>query len=174
MCSSWRFVGEGPTGSNSLALLRRSSVGGPSSRLHEATEKKRESRKSGFFNLIKSRTSRSEKSHGAAAVAPPPPSPAAPAPSCSTPCISPVAEEATPTPPQKELRLEHADAGTENAPAAGEAAEEKEVRQDEAGEQEKNTHVRLVGVPVMGLDLLAEMKARQEKMAVKKVRCYWF
>ncbi|XP_029700485.1 vegetative cell wall protein gp1-like [Takifugu rubripes] len=34
--------------------------------------------------------------------------------------------------------------------------------------QEKNTHVRLIGVPVMGLDLLAEMKARQEKMAVKK------
>lgn len=89
-----------------------------------------------------------------------------------------MAEEATqasPTPPQKELHLEHADSVTENAPAAGEAAEEKEKEapQDDM-KQEKNTHVRLIGVPVMGLDLLAEMKARQEKMAVKKVRCYWF
>ncbi|TWW65889.1 F-actin-uncapping protein LRRC16A [Takifugu flavidus] len=151
--------------------FKRSSVGGPSPRLQEATEKKHESRKSGFFNLIKSRTSRSEKSHGAAAIAPPQPSPAPPPP-CSTACISPVAEEATqasPTPPQKELHLEHADSVTENAPAAGEAAEEKEKEapQDDM-KQEKNTHVRLIGVPVMGLDLLAEMKARQEKMAVKK------
>lgn len=110
-------------------------------------------------------------------MAPPQSSPAAAPPSCSTPCISPVAEEATqasPPPPQKELHLEHADSVTEKAPAAGEAAEEKEkVRQDDM-EQEKNTHVRLIGVPVMGLDLLAEMKARQEKMAMKKVRCYWF
>lgn len=43
------------------------------------------------------------------------------------------------------------------------------MQQEVVGE-EKNTHVRHVGVPVMGLDLLAEMKARQEKMAVKKVR----
>lgn len=87
-----------------------------------------------------------------------------------------MAEEATqasPIPPQKELHLEHADSVTENTPAAGEGAEEKEVPQDDM-EQEKNTHFRLIGVPVMGLDLLAEMKARQEKMAVKKVRCYWF
>lgn len=84
-----------------------------------------------------------------------------------------MAEEATPTPPQKELRLEHADSVAENVPAASEAAEEREVPQDDM-EQERNTHVRLIGVPVMGLDLLAEMKARQEKMAVKKVRCYWF
>lgn len=86
-----------------------------------------------------------------------------------------MAEEATPPPPQKEVHLEHADSVTENAPAAGDAAEEKEVPQEDM-EQEKNTHVRLIGVPVMGLDLLAEMKARQEKMAVKKVRCcrlYW-
>lgn len=64
---------------------------------------------------------------------------------------------------------------TENAPAAGEAPEEEEEVQEvqEDMEQEKNTHLRLIGVPVMGLDLLAEMKARQEKMAVKKVRCCW-
>lgn len=37
-------------------------------------------------------------------------------------------------------------------------------------EKKDHTHVpRHLGVPVMGLDLLAEMKARQEKMAVKKV-----
>lgn len=78
------------------------------------------------------------------------------------------ATQASPTPPQQELHPDPTDSVTENAPANDEAAEEKEVQQDEV-EQEKNTHVRLVGVPVMGLDLLAEMKARQEKMAVKKV-----
>lgn len=57
----------------------------------------------------------------------------------------------------------------EEAWPAGEAAQEKEVQQ-EAAEEERNLHIRHVGVPVMGLNLLAEMKARQEKMAVKKVR----
>lgn len=56
----------------------------------------------------------------------------------------------------------------EKAWPAGEAAEQKEVQQEDE-QEEKNTHVRHLGVPVMGLDLLAEMKARQEKMAVKKV-----
>lgn len=86
-------------------------------------------------------------------------------------CVSPVVEEApqaSPPPPEQELCPDHAHSTAEEAGPAGEAAEEKEVQQEVVGE-EKNTHVR-VGVPVMGLDLLAEMKARQEKMAVKKVR----
>lgn len=71
-----------------------------------------------------------------------------------------MAEGTSPTPPQQEVHLDQSDSVTEKASAA----EEKEL------EEEKNTHIRHVGVPVMGLDLLAEMKARQEKMAVKKVR----
>lgn len=75
------------------------------------------------------------------------------------------APQASPPPPEQELRPDHAHSTAEEAGPA----EEKEVQQEVVGE-EKNTHVRHVGVPVMGLDLLAEMKARQEKMAVKKVR----
>lgn len=158
-----------------MALLRRSSTRSSTSGLQEAAEKKRESRRSGFFNLIKSRTSRSEKSSGAAAITPPHSSSSSSAPPPpSTSCISPVMEEATqasPPPPQQELHPDpdHTHSVTEKAWPAGEAAEEKEVQQ-EGVEEEKNTHIRHLGVPVMGLDLLAEMKARQEKMAVKRVR----
>uniref|UniRef100_A0A3P8SR43 CARMIL C-terminal domain-containing protein n=1 Tax=Amphiprion percula TaxID=161767 RepID=A0A3P8SR43_AMPPE len=107
------------------------SVKGPSSNTQEATDKKRESRKSGFFNLIKSRTSRSEKSHGA---------------------VSPTAAE----------------------PAEKEKEEEVESRENlektENPEKKENPHIpRHIGVPVMGMDLMAEMKARQERMAGKKV-----
>uniref|UniRef100_A0A3B4ZFV6 Leucine-rich repeat-containing protein 16A-like n=1 Tax=Stegastes partitus TaxID=144197 RepID=A0A3B4ZFV6_9TELE len=94
------------------------SVKGSSSSTQEATDKKRESRKSGFFNLIKSRASRSEKSHG-----------------------------------------------TTSATAAEPAEEEKEEKL-----KKENPHIpRHIGVPVMGMDLLAEMKARQERRAGKKV-----
>uniref|UniRef100_A0A3B5MWB9 CARMIL C-terminal domain-containing protein n=1 Tax=Xiphophorus couchianus TaxID=32473 RepID=A0A3B5MWB9_9TELE len=84
----------------------------PSTPTPEASDKKRESRKSGFFNLIKSRTSRSEK--------------------------------------------------------RGEKDTRKNI------EKKENPHIhRHIGIPMMGKDLLAEMKARQEKrqdkMAEKKV-----
>ncbi|CAF93839.1 unnamed protein product, partial [Tetraodon nigroviridis] len=149
--------------------FRRSSRGS-SSGLPEAPEKKRESRRSGFFSLIKSRTSRSEKSPGAAAAAPPQSSASpCPAPPPTAACVSPVMEEAmrasTPPPPQQELHPDHSHSVMEKAWPAGEAAEQKEVQQEDE-QEEKNTHVRHLGVPVMGLDLLAEMKARQEKMAV--------
>lgn len=151
-----------------MSLLRRfstsSSTRGSSPGLQDATEKKRESRRSGFFNLIKSRTSRSEKSHGAAACTPPQSSTSS---SAAPSCVSLVMEE--PTQASQELHPDHTHSETEKAWPAGEAAKEKEVQQ-EAVKEEKNTHLRHMGVPVMGLDLLAEMKARQEKMAVKKVR----
>uniref|UniRef100_A0A3Q1AVX8 CARMIL C-terminal domain-containing protein n=1 Tax=Amphiprion ocellaris TaxID=80972 RepID=A0A3Q1AVX8_AMPOC len=122
------------------------SVKGPSSNTQEATDKKRESRKSGFFNLIKSRTSRSEKSHGAASISPPQPS------SSTTTAVSPTAAE----------------------PAEEEKEEEVESRENlektENPEKKENPHIpRHIGVPVMGMDLMAEMKARQERMAGKKV-----
>ncbi|XP_022613140.1 F-actin-uncapping protein LRRC16A-like, partial [Seriola dumerili] len=73
------------------------SVRGPSSSTQESADKKRESRKSGFFNLIKSRTSRSEKSHGAASTTTLQPASSNTAPPSSS--VSPVTEEMTPTSP---------------------------------------------------------------------------
>ncbi|KAF0024148.1 hypothetical protein F2P81_022950 [Scophthalmus maximus] len=155
------------------------SVRGPSSSSQEASEKKRESRKSGFFNLIKSRTSRSEKSHGvaaaAAAIAIAPPNAAAPSSS-----VSPVTEEvttpATPAEPHQELHRapssNHADSEADGGPTAAEEEEQEKEEDEEEEEVEKKEHPhvpRHIGVPVMGMDLLAEMKARQERMAAKKV-----
>ncbi|XP_044026820.1 F-actin-uncapping protein LRRC16A isoform X2 [Siniperca chuatsi] len=171
-------------------------VRGPSSSMQEAADKKRESRKSGFFNLIKSRTSRSEKSHGAATMTPPHPASSTTAPSSS---ISPVTEVTTPTfstppvknpatvaEPHQELHRtqssDHTDSEIEAPPIAAEPAEEekekknvekekKNVEKENVEKKEKKEipHIpRHIGVPMMGMDLLAEMKARQERMAVKK------
>lgn len=169
--------------------VRLPSVRGQPSSSQESADKKRESRKSGFFNLIKSRTSRSEKSHGAAAITPPQPlSSSAPA---AAPPVSPVTEEATPAPPSprpptppakptaavvesyQELHRapspNHTDSEVESSPTAAAAAaeEEREEQQEEVAEKKEHPHIpRHIGVPVMGMDLMAEMKAR---MAVKKV-----
>ncbi|XP_037651506.1 F-actin-uncapping protein LRRC16A isoform X2 [Sebastes umbrosus] len=166
------------------------SVRGPSPSTPDAADKKRDSRKSGFFNLIKSRTSRSEKSHGAASITPP--HPASSTPASPPPTISPVAEEPTPTfptpparnpgavvEPHQELHRaqssDHTDSEMEASPTAAEPAEEEKdeekenVENKENVEKKENPHIpRHIGVPVMGMDLLAEMKARQERMAVKK------
>ncbi|KAG7466520.1 F-actin-uncapping LRRC16A-like isoform X1 [Solea senegalensis] len=162
--------------------FRLPSIKGPSTNTQEPSDKKRESRKSGFFNLIKSRTSRSEKSHGAASITPPTASPS------NTASVSPVTEEAPPTLPVKttttmpepfqELHKaessNHTDAETEVCPAATATEEKEEDVEKENPEKEKvenkeHPHIpRHIGIPVMGMDLLAEMKARQEKMAVKK------
>ncbi|KAM8767365.1 F-actin-uncapping protein LRRC16A isoform 1-T1 [Acanthopagrus schlegelii] len=158
------------------------SVRGPSSSPPDGADKKRESRKSGFFNLIKSRTSRSEKSHGAASITPPAPaSSSTPSPSSS---ISPVTEETPETPPSpparnpatvaephqelhKALSTDQTDSEMEAPPTATEPAEEE--KEEENVEKKENPHIpRHIGVPVMGMDLMAEMKARQERMAVKK------
>ncbi|CAN9503609.1 unnamed protein product [Ophioblennius macclurei] len=146
----------------------------------------RDSRKSGFFNLIKSRTSRSEKSHGSAAIAPCPPPPT------SSSSSSASAEETSfppPPPPAVEPRPDlhrTPSSETETSPISSEPAEEEEeeeqeeqqeeVKEDEEEERETESPERKenpmvprhIGVPVMGMDLLAEMKARQEQMAVKK------
>lgn len=52
-----------------------------------------------------------------------------------------------------------------------ESVEKREsLEKKEKVEKKDLPHIpRHIGVPVMGMDLLAEMKARQEKMAVKKV-----
>ena len=59
--------------------------------------------------------------------------------------------------------MNHSDSETEVCPPAAE--EEKEEKEEK---EEEHPHIpRHIGVPVMGLDLMAEMKARQERM--KKV-----
>ncbi|XP_024154124.1 F-actin-uncapping protein LRRC16A [Oryzias melastigma] len=132
----------------------------------ENMDKKRESRMSGIFNLIKSRSSKSSS-----AATSPLTSSTSPIPS-----VTPVVEETlarSPTPPgkspaaaaepQPELRKNrtqspnHRDGEKESGPTADVIEEKKEP---------PHTH-RHVGVPVMGKDLLAEMKARQEKRQEK-------
>lgn len=72
------------------------------------------------------------------------------------------AEEATPT------TAETTEGQREKAEEQG--AEEVEEKVEAEEEKKENLHApRHVGVPVMGLDLLAEMKARQERMAARKV-----
>nr|XP_046273541.1 F-actin-uncapping protein LRRC16A isoform X2 [Scatophagus argus] len=165
-------------------------VRGPSSSTQEAADKKRESRKSGFFNLIKSRTSRSEKSHGAASITPPLPPSSNPAPPSSS--VSPATGETKQTSSTSPVKTpdavaehhqelhraqssDHTDSEMEAPPTTGEPAdeekeeEEEEQEEEEIVEKKENPHIpRHIGVPVMGMDLLAEMKARQERMAVKK------
>uniref|UniRef100_A0A4W6BL39 Capping protein regulator and myosin 1 linker 1 n=1 Tax=Lates calcarifer TaxID=8187 RepID=A0A4W6BL39_LATCA len=136
------------------------SVRGSAPNTQEAADKKRESRKSGFFNLIKSRTSRSEKSHGV-----PPTSPTLPTP--------PVKNAASVVEPHQEQRAQssnHTDSEVEACPTTVEEEKEESVEKKENVEKKDHPHIpRHIGVPVMGMDLLAEMKARQERMAVKKV-----
>uniref|UniRef100_A0AAQ4Q4T9 F-actin-uncapping protein LRRC16A n=1 Tax=Gasterosteus aculeatus aculeatus TaxID=481459 RepID=A0AAQ4Q4T9_GASAC len=169
----------------SKKVIKRSfklpTVKGPSFSPQEAADKKRESRKSGFFNLIKSRTSRSEKSHGTASLAPP--QPASSTSASPAPAITAVTEETTPTSPatpagssgaaaepHQELRRAHSSDHTDSEMETPSASAEPEVAKEETrvGTKEIPHIPRHIGVPVMGMDLLAEMKARQERMAVKK------
>uniref|UniRef100_A0A6Q2XTR5 CARMIL C-terminal domain-containing protein n=1 Tax=Esox lucius TaxID=8010 RepID=A0A6Q2XTR5_ESOLU len=131
------------------------------SNIQEGSEKKRESRKSGFLNLIKSRTSRSEKSHAAGAVA----TPASP----TVPTVTTVTEE--PLSPKSPLPDHH-----ETPPAHSEKppTPEPTVEHHSESEHKSSPHgVRHFGVPVMGAvmgrDLLAEIRAKQERMAAHKV-----
>ncbi|XP_054619563.1 F-actin-uncapping protein LRRC16A-like isoform X2 [Dunckerocampus dactyliophorus] len=127
----------------------------------EAPEKKRESRRSGFFNLIKSRTSRSEKSHGMASVSPPPPvSPT------FAPPLSSVNKELPPMSPVAP-HVDHSYSDTDTSPPSAGVAEEEEESEDNV-ETDHPAIPRHLGIPVMAFDLLAEMKARQEKMAAQK------
>ncbi|XP_010864029.1 F-actin-uncapping protein LRRC16A isoform X2 [Esox lucius] len=130
------------------------------SNIQEGSEKKRESRKSGFLNLIKSRTSRSEKSHAAGAVA----TPASP----TVPTVTTVTEE--PLSPKSPLPDHH-----ETPPAHSEKppTPEPTVEHHSESEHKSSPHgVRHFGVPVMGAvmgrDLLAEIRAKQERMAAHK------
>uniref|UniRef100_A0A4W5RJA9 Capping protein regulator and myosin 1 linker 1 n=1 Tax=Hucho hucho TaxID=62062 RepID=A0A4W5RJA9_9TELE len=127
-------------------------------RLFEGSEKKRESRKSGFLNLIKSRTSKSEKSQGTAAITTP-----------ASVTVSTVTEEPlSPTAPlwdHSEISPDHS-----QKPPTPEPTEEQHSESDRKGSPHGGRHfgVPVMG-PIMGMDLLAEMRKMHEKMVGHKV-----
>uniref|UniRef100_A0A8C8M6M2 CARMIL C-terminal domain-containing protein n=1 Tax=Oncorhynchus tshawytscha TaxID=74940 RepID=A0A8C8M6M2_ONCTS len=129
-----------------------------SSNIQEGSEKKRESRKSGFLNLIKSRTSKSEKSHGAAAITIP-----------ASATVSTVTEE--PLSPKAPLR-DHSEISPDRSekPPTHEPTTEQHSESDSKGGPHGGWHF---GVPVMGRDLLAEMRKMHEKMASHKKCPIW-
>uniref|UniRef100_A0AAY4D7R0 Uncharacterized protein n=1 Tax=Denticeps clupeoides TaxID=299321 RepID=A0AAY4D7R0_9TELE len=127
----------------------------------QEVDRKRESRMSGLFNLIKPRLSKSEKNHGAAAISPhitvttptredltsPVKSP------IKSPILPPVAETTKTHPPQPDISEpeHHTEGKIRNSPLMG-------------------RHGRM---PVMGNDFLAEIRAKQEKRALRvSTYCY--
>uniref|UniRef100_A0A8C7RSY4 CARMIL C-terminal domain-containing protein n=1 Tax=Oncorhynchus mykiss TaxID=8022 RepID=A0A8C7RSY4_ONCMY len=129
-----------------------------SSNIQEGSEKKRESRKSGFLNLIKSRTSKSEKSHGAAAITTP-----------ASATVSTVTEELLS--PKAPLR-DHSEISPDRSEKlpTHEPTTEQHSESDSKGGPHGGWHF---GVPVMGMDLLAEMRKMHEKMAARKKCPIW-
>ncbi|TSP90484.1 F-actin-uncapping protein LRRC16A [Bagarius yarrelli] len=131
-------------------------------------ERKRESRMSGFFNLIKSRTS----------IKSPPTSPhtPTPAPKASTPSTSEPNNVESTKPAVKSPILDHA-----QEPIKTHVQEKAEPCEpvDPAMNSESKGHVeegkkregphggRIRGVQVMGNDFLAQLRAKQEKMKEK-------
>ncbi|XP_057683271.1 F-actin-uncapping protein LRRC16A-like [Corythoichthys intestinalis] len=126
---------------------------------HESLDKKRESRRSGFFNLIKGRTSRSDKSHVALG-----------SPGPVSPGISPVSPTLSPrTPSFGEMAQDPPPASPASPVSPSRDVDRPEVNASMLLEQKDSPLVpRHVGIPVMGADILAEIKARQEKMAAHK------
>ncbi|KAJ7420684.1 capping protein regulator and myosin 1 linker 1 [Willisornis vidua] len=138
----------------------------PSTKSSESSEssevgdekKKRDSRKSGFLNLIKSRGSKSERPQ-AVTVAEEPSSPkvAAKSPALDT--------------SKKEVKPAEQNGGTERSEELKTPDSLEEGQPDEVGKAERGDSKgspqggRRYGVQVMGSGLLAEMKAKQEKRA---------
>uniref|UniRef100_A0A674AFT6 Capping protein regulator and myosin 1 linker 1 n=1 Tax=Salmo trutta TaxID=8032 RepID=A0A674AFT6_SALTR len=128
-----------------------------SSNIQEGSEKKRESRKSGFLNLIKSRTSKSEKSHGTAAITTP-----------ASATASTVTEE--PLSPKAPLWV-HSEISPDHSqkPPTPEPTEEQHSESDSKGSPHGGRHFRVpVMGPIMGMDLLAEMRKMHEKIVAHK------
>uniref|UniRef100_A0A8C0HQH9 CARMIL C-terminal domain-containing protein n=1 Tax=Buteo japonicus TaxID=224669 RepID=A0A8C0HQH9_9AVES len=121
-------------------------------------KKKRDSRKSGFLNLIKSRGSKSERPQ-TVLVAEEPSSPkvAAKSPAVDT--------------SKKEVKLAEQNGGTERSEELKTPDSLEEAQPDDAAKAERGDSKgspqggRRYGVQVMGSGLLAEMKAKQEKRA---------
>ncbi|KAG9355744.1 hypothetical protein JZ751_000582 [Albula glossodonta] len=123
-------------------------------------EKKRDSRKSGFLNLIKSRSSKSEKGQPAAATlaASGVVSPATEAPSSPKPAPRGPAPEPSPRALPTDLSSSSDRSEEVKTPDSLDEQPESEGRGSPQGGLR-------YGVQVMGTGLMAEMKAKQEKMA---------
>ncbi|XP_028820181.1 F-actin-uncapping protein LRRC16A-like [Denticeps clupeoides] len=155
----------------------------------QEVDRKRESRMSGLFNLIKPRSSKSEKNHGAAAISPhitvttptredltsPVKSP------IKSPILPPVAETTKTHPPQPDIG--------EPAPPEEPVTSEQKANSDAKVDSDHDHNVTpavhkeehhtegkirnspLMGrhgrMPVMGNDFLAEIRAKQEKRALR-------
>ncbi|XP_064006170.1 F-actin-uncapping protein LRRC16A isoform X2 [Pogoniulus pusillus] len=118
-------------------------------------KKKRDSRKSGFLNLIKSRGSKSERPQ-TVMVAEEPSSPKAAS-------KSPAVDTS-----KKEVKPAEQNGGTERSEELKTPESLEEVQSDDAAKADSKGSPqggRRYGVQVMGSGLLAEMKAKQEKRA---------
>ncbi|XP_055732333.1 F-actin-uncapping protein LRRC16A isoform X1 [Salvelinus fontinalis] len=128
-----------------LSFKRPTLRGSPN--IQEGSEKKRESRKSGFLNLIKSRTSKSEKSHGAAAITTP-----------ASATVSTVTEvHLSPKPPLRDH--------SEMSPDRSEKPPTHEPTVEQHSESDSKGGGWHFGV---SMDLLAEMRKMHGKMAAHK------
>ncbi|XP_036394872.1 F-actin-uncapping protein LRRC16A-like isoform X6 [Megalops cyprinoides] len=125
-------------------------------------EKKRDSRKGGFLNLIKSRSSKSDKNQAAAtpAVAPVPVTVGTEEPS------SPKVRSPAPDPAKnKETRVPPADYSSSSDRSEELKTPDSMDENSEGDGRGSPQGGRRYGVQVMGSGLLAEMKAKQEKRA---------
>ncbi|XP_064287806.1 F-actin-uncapping protein LRRC16A isoform X4 [Passer domesticus] len=121
-------------------------------------KKKRDSRKSGFLNLIKSRSSKSERPQTVSVAE----EPSSPKVAAKSPALDTSKKEAKPA---------EQNGGTERSEELKTPDSLEEVQTDDVGKAEKGDSKgspqggRRYGVQVMGSGLLAEMKAKQEKRA---------
>uniref|UniRef100_A0A672TT70 Capping protein regulator and myosin 1 linker 1 n=1 Tax=Strigops habroptila TaxID=2489341 RepID=A0A672TT70_STRHB len=162
----WYCLKEREEGSREEFKMSMSFVRRPSTKSSDSSEpseagdekKKRDSRKSGFLNLIKSRGSKSERPQ-TVTVAEEPSSPkvAAKSPAVDT--------------SKKEVKPAEQNGGTERSEELKTPDSLEEAQTDDAAKAERGDNKgspqggRRYGVQVMGSGLLAEMKAKQEKRA---------
>ncbi|OXB80203.1 UNVERIFIED_CONTAM: hypothetical protein H355_011563 [Colinus virginianus] len=138
----------------------------PSAKSSESSEpseagdekKKRDSRKSGFLNLIKSRGSKSERPQTVVVAEEP-----------SSPKVAPKSQVVDTS--KKELKPAEQNGGTERSEELKTPDSLEDMQPDDAAKPERGDSKgspqggRRYGVQVMGSGLLAEMKAKQEKRA---------
>lgn len=130
--------------------------------------KKRDSRKSGFLNLIKSR-SKSERPQTVLVAE----EPSSPKGAVKSPAVDTT---------KKELKSAEQNGGTEQAEELKTPDSLEEIQPEDAARAERGDNKgspqggRRYGVQVMGSGLLAEMKAKQERRAAssQKVRAAYF
>ncbi|KAK3526355.1 hypothetical protein QTP70_024636 [Hemibagrus guttatus] len=166
------LVGKVDEGLDDFFAKKVTKIGNKRSSLKDAGlegEKKRESRMSGFFNLIKSRTSMKS----------PPTSPHSPTPAStnsSTPSTTEHDNAESTKPPVKSPILDHAPDPVKTQvqvkadscePVDTATTSESKGHAEEGKKREGQHGGRIRGVQVMGNDFLAQLRAKQEKMKEK-------